>query len=296
MAWARIFTASQPASAKTPSRIPVSNGTNNIISFESSLNAEDLIIEAYKWLYGDGSFDFYYARIGFSGSDDVIFINDLDAIAEIRFADGTSFNRQQMADRAIGYWDNERNLYWWNNPSPDTLIGTANDDALNGFGADDILLGAAGNDALYGGDGNDTLTGGAGDDYLAGDAGADTYKFSAGFGHDRLSPGEDGADWIEFDATISEADVVLQQAYDRWEGNFLSDTLLIRVSGTEDVIELPYALGTESGSSIAGIRFANGVEWTMAQIASAAVPAPGIFARGAVSPDVLTGTANADST
>lgn len=256
------------------------DGTNNIIQFDASLSIDDFVLEAYVWNYGNGYYDFGQARLRFVGSDDQISIGDLDAIEQIRFADGTVLGRQQMADRAVSYYDNDRYFSASDFPSADVLTGTAKDDYLDGLGNGDTLNGAAGDDLLYGGSGDDVLVGGTGDDYLSGGNGADVYRFSAGFGHDGISTGETGLDWIEFDSSITAADIALNRPYDRWEGGGLTDDLVIRVKGTDDAIDIRYALSAEPYQDIAGIRFADGTVWTMADIVAAAVPMPGINVTG----------------
>ena len=129
---------------------------------------------------------------------------------------------------------------------------------------------------------------------MSGDQGADIYRFSAGFGHDSISPGETGLDWIEFDSSITRPISSCSAPMTDGRVADLTDDLLVRVKGTEDVIEIRYALSEEPYQDIAGIRFADGTIWTMADIVAAAVPTPGVNLEGAVANDTLTGTASAD--
>ena len=99
-------------------------GTNNIIEFDSSFSIDDFVLETSFWNYGDGVFDFGEARLRFAGSDDQIYIGDLDAIHQIRFADGTVLNPQGMADHSTDFWDNDRLYRASDFPSADVLTGT----------------------------------------------------------------------------------------------------------------------------------------------------------------------------
>ena len=58
---------------------------------------------------------------------------------------------------------------------------------IGGRGGDDMIIGGSGSDILSGDAGADTLDGGAGNDYLTGGANADTFRFSDGWGADRIN-------------------------------------------------------------------------------------------------------------
>ena len=65
------------------------------------------------------------------------------------------------------------------------------------------VQGGNGSDTLRGGAGNDTLDGGAGNDIISGGAGADTFKFSDGFGNDKITDFEDGVDTLEYSGSVT---------------------------------------------------------------------------------------------
>jgi Ca2+-binding RTX toxin-like protein len=99
-------------------------------------------------------------------------------------------------------------------PVDDHLIGTDGDDYLSGMLGSDTLDAAAGNDDLYAGDDADLLIGGTGNDRMFGGDGSDTYRFSAGFGADRVYEYETESDeptTIIFDATLDPADLVVYE-------------------------------------------------------------------------------------
>ncbi len=62
-----------------------SNGSNNIIVFDSSLSIDDFVLEADVFTDGNGNSDFGQARLRFAGTDDRITIADLDTIQQILF-------------------------------------------------------------------------------------------------------------------------------------------------------------------------------------------------------------------
>ncbi|WP_091753513.1 calcium-binding protein [Methylobacterium sp. ap11] len=269
------------------------SNADTTIEFDASLSAADLVIEVSRMSWG-GRIDYGRTRLSFAGTEDRIAINDLDAIARIRFADGTTLDRQQIIARSVAYGSIERALDSSDFGVADRLAGSARDESLDGGGGDDTLEGGAGNDTLEGGTGNDVLIGGTGNDDLQGSAGADVYRLSAGFGHDVVSPGDAGRDWIVFDATVDRADIVVRRPARPWDAGELSDTLLVGLRGTADVVELPDAL-REGADAVAGIRFADGTVLTLADLAAAAVPAGGLVQRGVPADDRLAGTAAADT-
>src|SRR5690606_27632747 len=121
------------------------------------------------------------------GSDDDIALWGFDENDQVRFADGTIWSQaalQAMALPAVG------GAIFPN--GADELVGT---DGWDRFGLPEnggiTMRGLAGNDEFYGGDGNDIIEGGAGDDYLGGGWGVDEYRFSQGFGQDRIDDESD---------------------------------------------------------------------------------------------------------
>nr|WP_295784969.1 putative Ig domain-containing protein [Rhodoferax sp.] len=166
------------------------------------------------------------------------------------------------------------------------LAGGLGDDVLVGQGLDDQLDGGDGNDLLNGGDGADQLAGGAGDDTLTGGHGADRYKFSLGWGHDVVDDkqwaqkfgtplvldayptqqiSEDGTvDLIEFDATVSSADILattdgadLRLTHKTTGDSILLQSYFGRAFGNPNVVD---------GRQTATIRFSDNTIWDQAYI------------------------------
>lgn len=91
------------------------------------------------------------------------------AVEQIRFADGTQWQPDQLRSRVLQ-----------GDTIDDRLVGFASNDVLDGKGGNDSLFGLAGDDTLYGGAGNDLLDGGDGNDLLDGYTGVDTLIGGAG--------------------------------------------------------------------------------------------------------------------
>ena len=115
--------------------------------------------------------------------------SSINALDQIRFADGTSWNTAQIMQMVQGGTDGKDALY--GDAQANSLNAGAGDDTLYGYAGDDTLLGEAGNDQIYGGEGNDSLDGGTGNDSLIGGEGNDTLL--GGEGNDTLY-GEAGSD------------------------------------------------------------------------------------------------------
>ncbi|PBP77906.1 hypothetical protein CCL22_22120, partial [Pseudomonas syringae] len=95
------------------------------------------------------------------------------ALEQIRFADGTTWNLDQIKTAAVITTDGNDNV--WGYATDDTLSGGQGDDSLYGQAGNDTLQGGAGADSLSGESGDDTLlSGGDGSDYLTGGEGNDT--------------------------------------------------------------------------------------------------------------------------
>ncbi|MBL3869234.1 calcium-binding protein, partial [Pseudomonas syringae pv. theae] len=117
------------------------------------------------------------------------------ALEQIRFADGTTWNLDQIKALSIITTDGNDNV--WGYATDDILSGGSGDDSLNGQGGNDTLQGGVGADSLSGESGDDTLLGDAGNDYLYGGSGID--QLSGGEGADYLTGGE-GNDTLLGDA------------------------------------------------------------------------------------------------
>jgi VCBS repeat-containing protein len=174
----------------------------------------------------------------------------------------------------------------------DHLRGGGGSDMLHGLDGNDLIDGGTGNDVLYGDAGNDILTGGTGDDTVSGGDGNDIYRFSRGFGQDVI----DEAGWsasaddaIEFDATVTPADVQVSQSAD---GN----SIVLRIAGTEDRITLLNALVVDR-NRVEHIRFTDETDWTFADLVTrSTVPTDANqLLSGSTGGDVLAGGAGNDT-
>jgi Ca2+-binding RTX toxin-like protein len=214
-------------------------------------------------------------------------------VDEVRFADGTVWDRASLALRA--------------------LAGTEGADTLNGFIADDTLRGGGGADRLYGDAGADRLEGGAGDDQLSGDAGddwldggqgadaligglgSDTFVFGTGYGQDSAlvhdywngRPLADAATAV--DEVLFTAEVLPEAVLARRSGA----DLLLRLPATGDALRV-YAFFTADTTSpnlyLDRVRFAaDGTIWSVADLRARALA-------GTAAAETLVGYADSGDT
>ncbi|MCZ0733021.1 calcium-binding protein [Phreatobacter sp. AB_2022a] len=155
-------------------------------------------------------------------------------VEQVRFADGTVWDREALLARATQ--------------------STSGDDTFYGDFSANALSGEAGNDKLYGGNGSDTLSGGAGDDYLQGDYGDDTYLFDLGDGQDRIRDSGSSSDLDELvlGTGISTGDVTVMQAD-------AGQDLVLSIAGGGSIILDDQSVATWGG--VDRVRFADGVVW-----------------------------------
>ncbi|MCV4339837.1 calcium-binding protein [Pseudomonas capsici] len=217
-------------------------------------------------------------------------------LEQIRFADGTTWNLDQIKAFAVITTDGNDNIWGYatddtlsgglgddnlyGQSGNDTLQGGAGTDSLSGEAGDDTLLGETGNDYLYGGTGNDRLSGGEGSDYLYGELGndqldgglgndyltggegSDTYRFSRGWGQDSINnydSSTDKTDVIEFAADILPADIIVTRS-----GN---DLILSLKNATDKVTVSSYFQNDGTTPYVLEqIRFADGTTWSLDQI------------------------------
>ena len=186
----------------------------NTLQFKDGITAQDIIATR------NGN----HLVLKISGTSDQVTVNDFfyshpssnpwNAIQQVKFADETTFNAEQIAqvvkeggnfpspDLPISQPDGS-SAHEQNATAPlasalnDTLTGSASDDILNGLGGDDVIHAGAGNDVLAGGAGNDILAGGQGDAQLFGGSGNDVYVFLNGDGNDLIV--EDATDRTALD-------------------------------------------------------------------------------------------------
>ena len=127
----------------------------------------------------------------------------------------------------------------------DTLIGSAQGELLYGFAGADTIRAMGGDDVLVGGQGNDLLSGGSGNDI---------YRFSRGFGKDRIDNLDTTAgrcDVIEFQGDITASDLLFSRQ---------GDDLLINIKDADDQIRINSHFYQDStgGYAVDKIRFAGG--------------------------------------
>lgn len=171
--------------------------------------------------------------------------------------------------------------------------------AGTGTVGNDLLGGTAGIDTIRGGAGNDEIEGGAGADQLFGEAGSDTYRFGLGGGVDTIDErGTEAADenWIVLELGLRPQDVSLSNL-----ALFEQPDLVISLLGTDGVStgDQIYVKGffeqPNAYSSIDGIRFADGTEWTAEWIHHGFFAEPGSHAgntfSGKYTNDTLNGLA-----
>ena len=188
------------------------------------------------------------------------FSGDRYQVAEVRFADGTTWSPAQlrlMTQQGTGGADT---LY--GSDLADTLSGLGGRDVIYGEDGADSLLGGAEYDRLFGGNGDDTLNGGAGDDRLEGDNGTDLYVFDAGWGDDTINnydwtnDGTATPDVVSFGIGVDPADLTVSRVS--------NDLVLTHSNGTDSLRIGSHFSGERY--EVAEVRFADGTIWTPAQI------------------------------
>jgi Ca2+-binding RTX toxin-like protein len=183
------------------------------------------------------------------------------AVAEIRFADGTTWDLAAIKTMVQVGTDASQELHGYS--GNDTLSAGGGNDWVSGYDGDDVLDGGTGDDSLYGGNGNDILLGGSGHDFLSGGQGSDIYRFRRGDGHDTIY-NEDASsgvssDILEFADGILASDVRATRS---------SNSLNLVIAGSDDVLTIENYFLSDATSSwtLGAIRFADGTVWTVPQI------------------------------
>jgi len=224
-----------------------------------------------------------------------------NALKEIRFADGTSWNVDTVKMMVLQPSEASQALYGYEsadvisagggddlmfgNGGNDQLSGDAGNDSLDGGGGNDALDGGVGNDSLNGGTGDDVLDGGAGNDRLAGGAGEDIYRFGLGGGSDVIDNSGNGTgqptDTLVFGSGIQAANVTATR-----EG----DDLLLAIRGSSDTVRVSSYFASDAGTerALREVRFADGSSWSVAQIKS-------LVLQGTADAQTLLGYAGDDS-
>lgn len=195
-------------------------------------------------------------------------------IDEVRFADGTIWDKDDLAGFAV-IGTSQGEVMEGMDDRADAMEGLGGNDILNGHGGNDDISGGEGVDNLQGHAGDDVLDGGAGNDTLIGGTGNDTYVFGIGDGQDLVEnfysnsmfifPESDAStttDAVLFKSGILETDITAQR--------ILSDLVLSITSTGEKITVLSHFSGDSSTAQVGvdEVRFADGTTWSRAQIAS----------------------------
>ncbi|WP_270934523.1 tandem-95 repeat protein [Falsiroseomonas oryzae] len=181
------------------------------------------------------------------------------AIREVRFAGGEVWSAATLAAMA--------------------LAGTPGDDVIHGTGGQQTLTGLAGDDRLLGKGGDDDLAGGPGVDLLEGGLGDDIYRFAPGDDQDRIIDEGGGSDVLELAAGILPEDVRVVQSSD-------GSAIVLRIGSTGDRVRIENAL---AAGRIEIVRFANGTEWSVADLLLRVPSALDDVLFGDDAPQTLTG-------
>ncbi|WP_018416252.1 calcium-binding protein [Teredinibacter turnerae] len=214
-------------------------GSTEIIRFDESVAAASLNL-----LRDDDDLLIQYAAFDVNASGDSIRVSDFfaaegeseSAIDFIQFSSGNSMTRADILQAV--------------------LVGGASDDDIYAYSSNDTLVGHAGSDSLYGG------------------AGSDTYVFYAGDGTDHVIDSEGSADRMEFADVNAAALRFYRQGNALWIANSITGDSISVANQFADrnlAIETP-AENINSGS-IEAVKFANGNEWSVSDIALAALQA-----------------------
>lgn len=244
------------------------NGTggHDTVDFGEGILPSDIIVTQY-----DGA----HIRLQIAGTSDQVVIadalaseNERNQVEQVRFADGTVWNRAELVARSMTPTEGN-----------DVFYGSHYSETIGGGGGNDTLVGRWGDDVLVGGTGNDTLHG---------DGGNDTFRFNRGDGQDTIFEwsgnfwnGTGGHDTLEFGAGISPEDMIVTT--NQWGDIFL------RIAGTTDQVALgDTRWSAGSRNLVEQVRFADGTVWNQAdQLARTAVATSGN--------DVLYGSSISDT-
>ncbi|WP_310446220.1 calcium-binding protein [Thiobacillus sp.] len=196
---------------------------------------------------------------------------------QVRFAGGTQWTQAQLTDPYMTVEGTSGNDTLTGGEYGETLKGLDGDDILNGAGGGDTLLGGSGNDTLNGSVWDDVLHGGKGNDILNGNYGSDTYLFDLGDGVDTIKLGyvNNSANYtnvLKFSVGINPGDITAARV-----GNNLE---LQHANGTDKVIIDNWY--NSVGEQLDWVEFAEGTQWTQAQLT-----VPFVTIEGTVGNDAL---------
>ena len=226
-----------------------SDELNDTLLFGPGIAPEDLVFTRHA-AWND-------VTITFAGGAGSIFLDEHFAYGQYGlehfvFADGTTWNRQDFADRVIAQ------------------MQTAGNDAIIGSKGGDVIEGLDGADTLWSWEGSDTLIGGPGNDLLEGHKHGDTYVYNVGDGDDTIyersysTYGSDElGDRLLFGAGITASDLILTR-HQEW------NDLTISFDGIAGSVFLNehFAYGQYGLEEIA---FADGTVWSKSELAAQAI-------------------------
>ena len=221
----------------------------DVLQFKENISQRDIFVSRYdndivlsiKETHDRVSISNYFSDDGLSDNG--------SALDKIRFADGSSWNVEQIKQMV--------------------QMSTAGNDTLYGYAINDVLDGGEGDDRLYGNDGNDTLIGGSGNDTLYGGKGGDTYLFGRGDGQDVIDnlfqnwdkneKLEGSLDVLQFREDVRPEDVYINQR---------NEDLLIGIGGTDDNILVKgyFSKNGQSNYTLDLIKFSDGTNWSFEQV------------------------------
>ena len=136
------------------------SNAGNYLQFEAGITLDDVRMVTTN-SYANHDLYIYLQQNGVD-TGDMIYMSQVDRIAEFQFDDGT------VVSSSTG-------LYFRGDASSGTFYGGAGNDTIDAGAGNDNIIGWGGNDTIYGGEGNDTLNG---------HNGIDTYIFGFGDGSD----------------------------------------------------------------------------------------------------------------
>lgn len=204
------------------------SNAGNYLQFEAGITLDDVRMVTTS---SATNHDLYiYLQQNGVDTGDMIYMSQVDRIAEFRFGDGTVLS-------------SSTGLYFRGDANGGTFYGGAGNDTIDA---------GAGNDNIIGWGGDDTIYGGLGDDTLNGHNGIDTYIFGFGDGSDYIDDTNMG-NFLQFGEGIT-LDNLVTSVVDSYHLVFG----LLDNSGvaTGDQVKLNYQLYYYP--DIAGFSFANG--------------------------------------
>jgi Ca2+-binding RTX toxin-like protein len=254
------------------------------IKFGIDINAEDIVFERV-----DNNLVVALAEEGksFAELKDTITVKDwytslANRVEFIEFFNGTKL---VVADEIMNGTEEADNLTFGAEDNVINALG--GNDTIYGGAGNDTISGNEGNDTLYGQDGNDILDGGTGNDTLYGGKNNDTYLFGRGDGADKIieetAYNGGGIDTLRFKEGITADDIIIKQmrnngSYElgvdivialKEEGKTfaeLSDKITIQNGAYYHEYGYDYTTSGHYDYRVEKFEFADGTEWSFADI------------------------------